>query len=88
MEAQLDLAAGRRQQIRAITAHLTRASGLIQAEINEPLDLHIYPELVSLEIEEALEKGLLPLHQWLTAVEVKEGLAKCQDQLKKLNGRR
>jgi hypothetical protein len=84
MEAQLDLSVGREQQIRAITAHFTRVSGLIQAEINEPLGIHDRPDRVALEIGEALGKCKLPLQEWLTAPEVKEGLAKCHDQLKKL----
>jgi hypothetical protein len=88
MEAQLALAAGRRQQIRAITAHLARVSEVIQAEINAPLEIHSRPDWDSRDIEEALRQGFLPLDRWLTAVEVKNGLAKCQDQLKTLSERR
>jgi hypothetical protein len=87
MDAQYDLAIGREQQIRAITAHLTRASELIQAEINAPLGLHDRPELDALEVEKALGKGTLSL-QWSTAPEVKEGLSKCQNQLETLKKKR
>src|SRR5262249_52100419 len=54
MEAELDVSAGRQQQIRAIAAHLTRVAGVIQAEINEPIELHTTPERYVREIEEAL----------------------------------
>ncbi len=84
MEAQLDLSAGREQQILAITAHLTRASGVIQEEINEPFYLHDRPDYTASEIEEALGKCKLPLQEWLGEHQVKEGLAKCQAELKKL----
>ena len=84
MEAQLSLSFGREQQVRAITAHLTRVSGVIQAEINWPPTLHARPEFHAIEIEEALGKTMFPMKQWLDALEVKEGLATCQVKLKKL----
>jgi hypothetical protein len=88
MEAQLDLAIGRGQQIRAITAHLTRAYEVIRAEANEPLRLHDRPELYALHIEEALKKGMLPLLKGSIAPEVKENMSKCQDQLRRLKEKR
>ena len=84
MAAQLDLSFGREQQIRAITAHLTRVSGVIQAEINWPPNLHDRSDFRAIEIEDALGKTMFPMKQWLDVLEVKEGLAMCQDQLKKL----
>ena len=88
MEAELALSFGKEQQIRAVAAHLTRASGVIQAEINELPLCRGRPERDAIEIDEALEKGMLPLQKHLSASEVKEGLATCQDQLKKLREKR
>jgi hypothetical protein len=84
MDAELALSFGREQQIRAVAAHLTRSSGVIQAEINDLPRLHARPEWDAIEIDEALQKGMLILQKHLSASEVKAGLATCQDQLKKL----
>jgi hypothetical protein len=84
MEAELALSFGKKQQIRAVAAHLTRASGVIQAEISDLPRLHARPDWDAIEIDEALQKGVLPLQKHLSASEVKAGLVMCQDQLKKL----
>jgi hypothetical protein len=88
MEAELALSFGKKQQIRAVAAHLTRASGVILAEINDPPRLHDRPEWDAIYIDEALRKGMLPLPKHLTTSEVKEALATCQDQLMKLKQKR
>jgi hypothetical protein len=84
MQAELSFSFGKKQQIRAVAAHLSRASEVIQAEINDLPRLHARPDCDAFEIDEALQKGMLPLQKHLSASDVKAGLATCQDQLKKL----